>query len=410
MALSSLEGENHIGNASINAIANSSFPSIDVSSFKRLIVCHNEVVPARLYQAIAKRLITNVSAYAVSNLATRLVSLADSAQVSRHFEIVDGLARLIFSLPVSFQLQDVGRYYQALSLSRSAGGDITRAGSLFEEVANLASSQYRAKAMLALGTNSVALGDHKTATSFYRSTTRILDRNRVFDPMTLYTAARMTAVMKSIEGDHRGALVDLEKMVPLVRVASSQQPYAYYDYLNTVAVELTHAARLDEAGNASQIALASPFAPFYPEWRETYDEIGCRGRRASRSTVAIHKQAPGNKNLIQRDCNRSELQQGITNRDHAAQNLVTLRQPCRDSLVTHSAKETQPPARVIKFPIRTPSTPQQGERQGLEPLDKRGIVSEKLYEMFMSALDDEPVNRDLVEELYKTFLKKRKQN
>ena len=124
----------------------------------------------------------------------------------------------------------------------------------------------------------------------------------------------------------------------------------------------------------------------YPEWRDTLDEIEHRELRASRSTVAVAQRAP------------------------EETNLVTMPPPRRDPPMTARAEKSQPPARVIKFPIRTPSTPEQNERrQGLEPLDNRRIVSEKLYEMFLSALDDEPVNRDLVEDLYRVFLRKRKQ-
>jgi tetratricopeptide (TPR) repeat protein len=388
MALSSFKGENHIGNASMHAIASSSFLSIDVSSLRRLIVFPNEVEPGRFYQEIAQRLITTVSATStVSNVTTRLISLADSAQVNREFDIVNGLSRLIFSLPVSSRLGEVGRYYKGLSLSRSAGGDVTRADALFKEVAEVGGSRYRAKAMLALGTNSVAIGDHRTATSFYREVIRILDRDRVFDPMTLYTAARMTSLMKSLEDDHRGALSDLEKLLPLVRMASFQQPYAYYDYLNTLAVELTEAGRLEEAKNAARIALASPFAYAYPEWRDTLDEIEHRELRASRSTIAVSQ------------------------RDPTETNLAKLPPRPRESAMTVPEGQSQPLARIIKFPARTPSTSELNQRsEELELLDKRRIVSEKLYEMFLSALDGAAVNRELVEELYKVFLRKRKQH
>jgi hypothetical protein len=201
----------------------------------------------------------------------------------------------------------------------------------------------------------------------------------------------MIAVVKATDGDHRGALADLEKMFPLVRMASAQQPYAYYDYLNTLAVELTEAGRLDEAGIASRIALASPFGHAYPEWRDTLDDIEHRELRASRSTVAFTQRALKEKNL------------------------VAMPLPRRGPPITARAEESQPPARIIKFPtrfpIRTSSTSEQNDRgQELEPFDKRRIVSEKLYEMFLSALDDGPVNRDLVEELYKTYLKKQKRS
>jgi len=48
-------------------------------------------------------------------------------------------------------------------------------------------------------------------------------------------------------------------------------------------------------------------------------------------------------------------------------------------------------------------------RPELRPDEKRRIVSDKLYEMFMSALQDRPINLKLVEKLYIVFLESRKQ-
>ncbi|MEK6286622.1 MAG: hypothetical protein AABO57_12855 [Acidobacteriota bacterium] len=152
--------------------------------------------------------------------------------------------------------------------------------------------------MLALGANSLAASDNRTATFFYREAMRIGARDDAFAPATLCFASWMTAVVKAMEGDHRGALADLESMFPLVRLASSVQPYAYYEYLNTLAVELTEAGRLEEARNASRIVLASPFASAYPEWRETRDEIQLKGLRSSRSVVAFGHKIPEPSNLV----------------------------------------------------------------------------------------------------------------
>lgn len=80
----------------------------------------------------------------------------------------------------------------------------------------------------------------------------------------------------------------------------------------------------------------------------------------------------------------------------------------RERAASASADNSQPTARVIPFPTRKISTAQHSaRRQQVGLAEKRRIISEKLYEMFMSALDDGPVNRDLVEELYKTFLKRK---
>src|SRR5260370_41343396 len=97
----------------------------------------------------------------------------------------------------------------------------------------------------------------------------------------------MTGVVRGMAGDHRGAVADLERMFPLARLASSRQPYAYYDYMNTLAVELGEIGRLEQARSASGISLESPFAPAYPEWFETFDEIRLKRRRGSRSIVSV---------------------------------------------------------------------------------------------------------------------------
>jgi hypothetical protein len=67
------------------------------------------------------------------------------------------------------------------------------------------------------------------------------------------------------------------------------QPYAYYDYLNTLAVELGELGRLDQARRTSEIAIASPFARAYPEWRETFEDIEAKSQRSSRSIVGVRQ-------------------------------------------------------------------------------------------------------------------------
>jgi hypothetical protein len=151
--------------------------------------------------------------------------------------------------------------------------------------------------MLALGGSALRAGNHQTALSFYGDVMRIVTPYGGFDPMTFYSASRMTAVIRGVEGDHRGAVADLEKMFPLARMASSQQPYAYYDYLNALAVELGEVGQLERARRVSEITLASPFARAYPEWRETFDDIASKQRRASRSVVAVRKQVQAAQNL-----------------------------------------------------------------------------------------------------------------
>lgn len=72
--------------------------------------------------------------------------------------------------------------------------------------------------------------------------------------------------------------------------------------MNTLAVERTEAGRLEEARNAPQIALASPFASAYPEWRKTREEIKLKGWRAPRSVVALNQKTREASNHVHRLC------------------------------------------------------------------------------------------------------------
>jgi hypothetical protein len=78
------------------------------------------------------------------------------------------------------------------------------------------------------------------------------------------------AVIKAKQGERRHALKDLERMLPLMKYAP---PHIYFDYLNSLAVELGEAGRKHEARNVIKHVLASPFAIAYPEWRETAEEL-----------------------------------------------------------------------------------------------------------------------------------------
>lgn len=287
MSLSTL-GKNHIDSAGMQPAASNNLVFPGLSSLKGLSEVETRLGRGALYQRIAQTLVGGFqTSQTVADFMATLALAGDHARSVHRFDFVDYVGRLLLELPLSRQLESVGHYYRALSLSRGARGDLASAGLMFEQVADQASPRYRARAMLALGTNSVAVGDRRTALSFYREVMRIVARDHAFEAVTVFITSRMTAVIRGMNGDHRGAVADLERMLPLARMASSVQPFAYYEYLNSLAVELAEVGRLDQARQASGIALASPFANAYPEWRETFDDIAIKQRPASRSLVAV---------------------------------------------------------------------------------------------------------------------------
>lgn len=288
MNWSALENERQIAGSRVPPAANG--PLTTLSRFEQLTRFETHVSGAGLYQAIAQSISMRVAMnQSAEVLAVRWASIADHGYVTRQFDVVGCAGKLLLNLPVSGQLRSAGHYYQALSLNQGGRGDRARMLSGLETVADRSSARYRAKAMLALGSNFFRVGDFETAHAFYREVMRIVKLDRLFDPMIAYGVSRMIAVMRGTEGDHRGAANDLERMLPLARMASSQQPYAYYDYLNTLAVELTEVGRLGRARRASEIALASPFSQAYPEWFETWNDIASKQRSGSRSIIGVSR-------------------------------------------------------------------------------------------------------------------------
>jgi hypothetical protein len=93
------------------------------------------------------------------------------------------------------------------------------------------------------------------------------------DVTTWVESQWMVAVIRSIHGDHRQSLSDLEKIFPLALKIGKYYPARYYDFLNSLAVEFGEAGRIVEAQSAINIALASPFASAHPQWSETREEI-----------------------------------------------------------------------------------------------------------------------------------------
>src|SRR5262249_6560628 len=94
------------------------------------------------------------------------------------------------------------------------------------------------------------------------------------------------AALKGINGDHRAAVKDLERLYPLERSMASFYPHEYYSYLNSLAVEFGAVGRLDEAMSVCKLTVISPYAEVFPEMVETRDEIAQKSRRRH-STIVL---------------------------------------------------------------------------------------------------------------------------
>ncbi|MEK6304665.1 MAG: hypothetical protein AABO41_28615, partial [Acidobacteriota bacterium] len=264
----------------MHAAASNSLVLTDVSSLKWLAGSREAISHGGFYQVIASELVRGVHEKQVFRcLGDRLVVLSEQAHAFRQMDMLEQVSHVLVSLPLPRQYEAIGRYYQGIWTQRFGRGDLERAVSLFECAAESAPPKYQIRAMVSLAASSRHQRDSQAALSLYCEAGRFASLNGLYDPYASVLTPRMVAVIKSEHGDHRGALALLENLFPLAHAMRGVLPHVYFDYMNSLAVELCAVGRTEEARNTSQIVLASPFASAYPEWRETREEIELRGWR-----------------------------------------------------------------------------------------------------------------------------------
>ncbi|HEY3136596.1 MAG TPA: hypothetical protein VGL29_11270 [Blastocatellia bacterium] len=205
-------------------------------------------------------------------------------------------------------------------------------------------------------------------------------------------------MINGLEGNHRGAVALLETLFPLACSVRASQPHLYYDYLNSLAVELCEVERLEEARNVSKVVLASPFAPAYPEWQETREEIELKARRASRWVVAIQRSEERGRRPESRRQKLVGRQQTAVSKQ--SENVVALSEARREPLPTPLKQDAAAAGRVIKFP---------SESTREELVEKLWFVRNEMFDMFRLARDAGPHDRELIERLLNVILYYRKQ-
>jgi tetratricopeptide (TPR) repeat protein len=220
----------------------------------------------RLYQ----HLLTGGAGYEA--LGKRIIDRVKLAQDFRHIELVKELARVLINISIK-EYKLIAEYYLVWCKCRDLECNTDTLEKIIEQT-----QTYKTKALFSRGAvewykgrNEIALYFYKEALKTYPTISEYIDLSRTI------------AVLKATEGFHKSALRDLENLLPVIRYA---EPRLYYDFLNSYGVELAEAGRIEEASRASQIALASPFAPYYAEWLETGEAIRIRVYR-SRSVVSV---------------------------------------------------------------------------------------------------------------------------
>jgi tetratricopeptide (TPR) repeat protein len=234
------------------------------------------------YAGFYQQLLSCISSF--KELGDRLVREAEAAQAFRQIDDLEEIGLVLSNHPVK-EYRLIGQYYLGW-YGHVRGMD---ARSTFEKVAEQ-STAYKAKAIIGLAAIEARSGNYDSELGFFTEALKAAQT-----PSTTIDTLRAIAVIKAKEGYHRQALKDLESLYSLARYAP---PHLYFDYLNSLAVELGEAGRHQEAHNIMQHVLASPYINAYPEWRETGSEIA-RKSYSSRSVISFSQKHLNAKNVLQ---------------------------------------------------------------------------------------------------------------
>jgi AraC-like DNA-binding protein len=229
-----------------------------------------------------KRFLTALSS-AVEIERGQLYQLIQSAEASYYLRDIQsqrdiGLLLQSFGYPFN----QVGKFYESIYLYRS--GQYNKARKLLECVAQSAPPHYRSRALLSLSAVEERIG------RFEESLRLRLQISSVDDPVTLLEARQGIAVLRSVEGEHRAALRDLERLMPLAHIIGRRSHPAHLTFLNSYASELSESNRTEEAEQVANVVAASPFISRYPEWQGTVLEI--RERRKRPAMIAVPHEQP----------------------------------------------------------------------------------------------------------------------
>jgi tetratricopeptide (TPR) repeat protein len=226
------------------------------------------------------------SQQALLKLTDSLIHFAEQALTLRDLDALQEVSQVLMSLPVDATRQ-IGLYYHALAINRR--GRTGEAETLLKTVADNAPIRYRARAIQTLGAKHLEKGQLDEALRFQVEALRVASDKNGPCLQTMLMAHLEISHVKSDTGDHRGALTLLENLLPLIHLIGKRKPFYFYAYHNEMAIELGGLGRLDEAEAALAVAIASPFAPAYPEWTETRDELEAKRTSATPSVVAINR-------------------------------------------------------------------------------------------------------------------------
>jgi hypothetical protein len=316
-------GENHIGIVKMQMAAKRNLVLTVVSSLSQLGGTNQATTQEALYQYIVSTLSKGLHKTQLREAGDKLIVVAEHSLGTRHTQILEQIGRILTNAIFPREYRSIGKYYEALSINRR--GDFTSSTLILEQLAtsSITPLKYRARALKAIGGNLLDAGNPHEASRFFLEASLAASSKYGGDLLTVTLSQWMMAVIRSIDGDHKGALQNLEKLSSLIRLIAPDYPHYYYSYANALAVEFMESEYIEEARNASSIALASPFADRYPEFRATAGDISQKSRRASHSVVSFCRRIVELKDGLQKSTDQTEDSSSSATEDEShSHNLV----------------------------------------------------------------------------------------
>jgi hypothetical protein len=217
-------------------------------------------------------------------LRQKICYIATNALYTRDSATLRAATDALIELKALDNVDGGARYFESCCLRLQ--GKLDQAGKVLEDVVET-DPAYRARALQSLGWIQLADGGRcDAALQFYAAAARIPCDHHLH---ILAESRRMTAVVRALQGDHIASLKELERLSPLIDVVSRYYPFAYYQYLNSLAVEFGEVGRIEEAKRVCSITLASPYAAVFPELTETKKELDAKRPDRTFPLIAVDR-------------------------------------------------------------------------------------------------------------------------
>ncbi|HYP25523.1 MAG TPA: hypothetical protein VE262_02295 [Blastocatellia bacterium] len=220
----------------------------------------------------------------VESIASQLCAAAESLYLKRDYDSLSQVADVLCSLPHE-GARAAGMLFKARSLFSVNRNDEQVIKLLESASESKAAPRISTRALQSLGVVCRYNGDIREAARLYNRSIERAASAHSADLVTVVNATLARSEIISTEGDHGRALDELRAVKPAVELLAQVYPVYAPMLANEVAFELLQTGRIEDARNFALYALASPFAPRFPNWAETAQEI-----EQAKESKAAHNQ------------------------------------------------------------------------------------------------------------------------